>query len=245
MSPLVSFLTVTCLLTLSTLPDVAWAETREEWLERRKLEAAQRKEEKARDREERKQRAAEERAANATARSEQEARMEELKRRREAAPRQARQDAPTSPRPSSEARPASPAPPPLPKIPGQPTDSEMAAVVQARLERDYNQSMRALVHRCNTGAHKDAQEQQYCLGWFQAERWKTGQVEVSKMRETPLTVGQTTVRQCTVEAKTQVYRCFVSAKINGVESLIGKPMPAIETLDVVRRSGGWQEVAGR
>lgn len=227
---------ITCLLALGALADGAFAETREEWLERRKLESAERREEAARKREERKQRAAEERAAESNARAE---RMDDLRRRREAAPREA-QDAPA---PRRETTAPSPAPAPLPRIPGQPTDAEMAAVVQARLDRDYNTPMRAMVKRCNTAAYKDDEEQQYCHGWFRAERWKQGPGADVKMTETPMTVGSMSVRQCTVEAKTQVYHCFVSGQINGLRPFNGGPMPAVDTIEVVRRPGGWQEVA--
>lgn len=235
---------------LALLAGSAQAETREEAAERRQREAVERREAEAQAREERRALAAQRRASASQARAERTERMERLRRQREEAAARGRDGSPAAaPRtaatpPARTATPA-PAPAPAPPIPGQPTDAELRSVLQAMINRDYNQPALDQARRCNTGAWKDADEQQFCQGWFMAERYKKGSSGDVTMTVVPITVSSLSVRQCTVSPTDKVYRCFFAMQVDGVRPFNAGPMPAMSTIDVVRTGGEWRQVPHR
>jgi hypothetical protein len=229
---------------LALLSGIAQAETREEAAERRRREAAERRDADLQAREERRALAAQRRASAADARAERDARREELRRRREEAPTRAGSRATPERAPGPSAGPA-PAPPPAPPIPGQPTDAELRAVLQSMINREYNQPALEQARRCNNGTWRDADEQQFCQGWFMAERYRKGHSGDVTMTVMPITVSSLTVRECTVSPADRVYRCLFSMQVDGVRPFNAGPMPGMTMIDVVRSGAEWRQVAGR
>lgn len=229
---------------LALLSVATQAETREEAAERRRREAAERRDADLQAREERRALAAQRRASAADARAERDARHEELRRRREEAPTRAGSRATPERAPVPSAGPA-PAPPPAPPIPGQPTDAELRAVLQSMINREYNQPALEQARRCNNGTWRDADEQQFCQGWFMAERYKKGHSGDVTMTVMPITVSSLTVRECTVSPTDRVYRCLFSMQVDGVRPFNAGPMPGMSMIDVVRSGAEWRQVTGR
>lgn len=235
---------------LALLSGIAQAETREEAAERRKRESAERREAEAQAREERRALAAQRRASAASARAERDERMDELRRRREEAAARAREGGNTE-RPAGRAGPPTPsagrapAPAPAPPIPGQPTDAELRVVLQSMINREYNHPALEQARRCNTGTWQNADEQQFCQGWFMAERYKKGHSGDVTMTVVPITVSSLTVRECTVSPTDRVYRCLFSMQVDGVRPFNAGPMPGMTMIDVVRSGGEWRQVTGR
>lgn len=209
-------------------PMCAVAETREEWMARSKEEAQARRQAAQQRKQERLERAASQPSAAAVRRAEREARMADLKERKEASAAAAR-----SGNVPADARPAGPAPQSAPRIPGQPSDTEMAALIQKHLDGSRNNITRAMVDRCNAGKPKDQEEQQYCRGWFDMERARTG--EPGKMRYNDVNVASLTIRSCAPTMNAVEYHCFLNVRLN-----VPILQPAVAIAKVRRQGTGWQ-----
>lgn len=224
----------------------AVAETREEARERRNAERAERLESERKARDARKAGAAERRQAAEAASAARAAKREELQRRREASAEAARErSAAAASAPTAAASRPPAAVSAAPAIAGQPSGPELRAVVQARLDREFNQPEQQRADRCNSGKWRDAEEQQYCMGWFMAQRQRRGVSDDVTMTIVPATVRALTIRQCTMNPSTQIYRCLVDLQISGVVPPGLNPGPTGALIDVVRRAGGWQQIAER
>lgn len=209
-------------------PTLSVAESREEWMVRRNLEAQARQQAEQQRKEERRERAASQPSAAAVKRAEREARMADLKERREASAAAAR-----SGKVPADARPPAPAQQSAPRIPGQPSDAEMATLVQKHLDSSRNNATRAMVDRCNAGRPKDQEEQQYCRGWFDMERARTG--EPGKMRYNDVNVSSLTIRSCAPTMNPVEYHCFLNVRLN-----VPILQPAVAIAKVRRQGTGWQ-----
>ena len=106
----------------------------------------------------------------------------------------------------------------------------MVSLIQKQLDSSLNNSTRAMVDRCKVGKPKDQEEQQYCRGWFDMERAKTG--EPGKMRYDPVTVTSLTIRSCAL--KNAEYHCFFNIRLN-------RPilLPPVDFAKVRRQGTGW------
>lgn len=209
-------------------PMFAVAETREEWMARSDEEAQARRLAAQQRKQERLERAASQPSAAAIKRAEREARMADLKERREASAAAAR-----SGKVPVDARPPAPPPQSAPRHPSQPSDTEMAALIQKHLDSTRNNITRAMVDRCNAGKPKDQEEQQYCRGWFDMERAKTG--EPGKMRYDDVNVSSLTIRSCAPTTNAFEYLCFLNVRLN-----VPILQPAVAIAKVRRQGTGWK-----
>lgn len=131
------------------------------------------------------------------------------------------------------AQPSSPSPTrdAAPRLPGQPNDAEMRALIQAQLDKSRNRETRAMVDRCNAGAPKDQNEAAYCRGWFDMERRRTG--APGTMRYDDIAVDHLAIRNCTVDGVR--YTCFFDIRLRG-------PFlpPPVDAATVQRKGSGWE-----
>lgn len=210
-------------------PMVSVAETREAWMARRKQEAEARQQAERQRKQEQRERVGSQPSAAAARRAERDDRLADLKQRREASAAAAR-----SGKVPADARPASPAPQPAPRIPGQPSDADMLALIQKQIDISWNNDIRAMVDRCNAGRPKGQEERQYCKGWFDMEEARTG--TRGTMRYDLVTVASLTVRSCAL--KNGEYHCFFDIRFNG-------PImsPPVDYAEVRRQGQGWQLLA--
>jgi hypothetical protein len=107
----------------------------------------------------------------------------------------------------------------------------MLALIQKQLDSSLNNASRAMVDRCNAGSPKDQEEHQYCRGWFDMERARTG--EPGKMRYDPVTVTSLTIRSCVLN--NAEFHCFFNIRLN-----IPIPLPPVDSAKVRRQGPRWQ-----